>query len=57
MRSVQVKARPPTFAVFTRTDDLSERTRKQLLNAVRHEFDFAGVPIRLLVGDQKRLSV
>ena len=47
--TMQVQARPPTFAAFTRTDDLSERTRRQLMNAIRQEFDFAGVPIRILV--------
>lgn len=45
----QVKARPPTFAAFTRTEDLSERVRKQLVNRVRQEFHFAGVPIRVLI--------
>ncbi len=45
----QSKARPPTFAAFTRTDDLTERTRRQLMNAIRREFNFAGVPIRILV--------
>ena len=45
----QVKARPPTFAAFTRTEDLSDRVRKQLVNRVRQEFHFAGVPIRVLI--------
>lgn len=50
---VQVKARPPTFAVFTRTVALSERTRRQLMNTIRRDFDFAGVPIRILVRASK----
>jgi predicted GTPase len=49
----QVKARPPTFALFTRTVALSERTRRQLMNAIRRDFDFAGVPIRIVVRASK----
>lgn len=50
---MQVKARPPTFAVFTRTVALSERTRRQLMNTIRRDFDFAGVPIRIIVRASK----
>lgn len=44
-----MKSRPPTFAVFTRTDRLSTRVSKLLVNRVRQEFHFAGVPIRMLI--------
>ena len=45
----QVKARPPTFAVFTKAASISERTQKFLMNAIRQEFTFQGVPIRLVI--------
>lgn len=45
----QVKARPPTIVLFTRSDELSEGVRKQLVNRVRRDFDFGGVPIRMII--------
>ena len=45
----QVKARPPTFALFaSRPDKLPESYVRYLTNALRERFDLAGVPLRLL---------
>jgi GTP-binding protein len=44
----QVAARPPSFVVFgTRVDRLPESYRRYLLNSLRKELGFAGVPLRL----------
>ncbi len=46
----QVKARPPTFAVWSsQTAGLPEDYRRYLTQGLRAAFDLAGVPIRLLV--------
>ncbi|OQR85617.1 ras family GTPase [Achlya hypogyna] len=46
----QVKARPPTFAVFVnRPEEVPETYRRFLLNQLRTEFDMTGVPARLLL--------
>ncbi|KAF0694648.1 Aste57867_14487 [Aphanomyces stellatus] len=46
----QVKARPPTFALFVnKADDVPESYRRFLLNQLRTEFDMIGVPARLLL--------
>lgn len=46
----QIKARPPTFALFaTRPDDLPESYQRYLINGLRDAFDLQGVPIRLYV--------
>ncbi len=45
----QVKARPPTFALFaSKPDELPDSYRRYLANQLREAFGFAGVPIRLL---------
>ena len=45
----QVKARPPTFALFvSKPADLPEAYRRYLANRLRETFGFAGVPIRVL---------
>ncbi len=45
----QVKARPPTFAVFaSKPAELPDSYRRYLANQLREAFGFAGVPIRLL---------
>ncbi len=45
----QVKARPPTFALFgSRPKSLPESYLRYLVNALREEFDLEAVPIRLL---------
>ena len=45
----QVKARPPTFAVFaSKPTELPDSYLRYLANQLRESFGFAGVPIRLL---------
>ncbi len=45
----QVKARPPTFALFVnRPDDVEETYLRYLANGLREAFDLPGVPIRIL---------
>lgn len=44
----QVGVRPPTFALFAnRTDALPDAYRRYLVNGLREDFGFPGVPIRL----------
>jgi len=44
----QVKARPPTFALFSqRADALPQSYSRYLANSLREAFDLPGVPIRL----------
>lgn len=44
----QVAARPPTFVIFgNRTDDLPASYGRFLVNSLRDDLDFEGVPIRL----------
>ena len=46
----QTKARPPTFVVFcSRPEALPTAYTRYLVNALRHDFDLAGTPIRLLL--------
>jgi GTP-binding protein len=46
----QAKTRPPTFVVFSsKGTDLPEAYRRFLVNGIRENFDFPGVPIRILV--------
>ncbi len=46
----QVKARPPTFALFgTRAAQTPDAYHRYLVNNLREEFDMPGVPIRLLM--------
>jgi GTP-binding protein len=50
----QVAARPPTFVVFgNRTDAVPESYRRYLVNGLRREMDFGGVPIRLTMRGSK----
>jgi len=45
----QVKARPPTFALWiSRPDELPQSYEKYLLNHLREAFDMPGVPLRLM---------
>jgi GTP-binding protein len=45
----QVKARPPTFALWiSRPDDLPQSYEKYLLNRLREDLDMPGVPLRLM---------
>jgi GTP-binding protein len=44
----QVAARPPTFLIFgNRTEDLPASYGRYLVNSLRDDLDFEGVPIRL----------
>ena len=43
---IQVKARPPTFQVFANVK-CGEVFGRTMMNKLRKEFDFAGVPLRL----------
>ena len=46
----QTKARPPTFVVFSsQGTELPEDYRRYLVNGLRDDFGFLGVPVRLLV--------
>ncbi len=46
----QVKARPPTFALFgSRPDALPDSYRRYLVNGLREQLGLTGVPIRLVV--------
>ncbi len=46
----QAKTRPPTFVVFSSMGtELPEDYRRYLVNGIRQDFGFMGVPIRLLV--------
>jgi GTP-binding protein len=46
--ATQVASRPPTFVVFgTRTGDLPASYTRYLVNTLRDDLDFEGVPIRL----------
>jgi GTP-binding protein len=44
----QVKARPPSFALFaSRADELPESYLRYLVNGIRESFEIQGVPVRL----------
>lgn len=46
----QVKARPPTFVVFVSgSAALPDATKRFLMNQIREEFGFGGVPVRVTV--------
>ena len=46
--ATQVAARPPTFVIFgNRTEDLPASYTRYLVNTLRDDLDFEGVPIRL----------
>ena len=46
----QAKTRPPSFVIFgTRVDDLPESYRRYLINGIRRELGFGGVPVRLII--------
>jgi GTP-binding protein len=50
----QVKARPPTFALFvSRPADLPESYERYLVNRLREDFDLPGTPIRIVMRKPK----
>lgn len=50
-RTAQVKARPPTFALFT-SRPVPESYKKFLQSNLRTEFELGGIPVRLLVREK-----
>jgi GTP-binding protein len=51
---MQIKTRPPTFFVYVNNKELmTENFERFVRNAVADEFGFEGVPIRLLIRDNK----
>ena len=50
----QAKTRPPSFVIFgTRVDDLPESYRRYLVNGIRRQLGFGGVPVRLIIRSSK----
>ncbi|MEM8917614.1 MAG: ribosome biogenesis GTPase Der [Pseudomonadota bacterium] len=50
----QAKTRPPSFVIFgTRVDDLPESYRRYLINGIRKNLGFGGVPVRLIIRSPK----
>jgi GTP-binding protein len=46
----QIKARPPTFVLFSsRADQMPEQYRRYLINSLRESFDLPGVPLRITI--------
>ena len=46
----QIKARPPTFALWvSRPNDYPETHKRYLINNLRRDFDVPGVPVRFMV--------
>ena len=46
----QVKARPPSFALFgTRAEQVPETYQRYLVNSLRETFEMPGVPIRIML--------
>lgn len=50
----QIKARPPTFALWvSRPDDYPESHERYLINGLRRDFDLPGVPVRVVLKTSK----
>jgi len=50
----QIKARPPTFAMWvSRADDYPETHQRYIINGLRKDFDIPATPIRLLIKKSK----
>jgi GTP-binding protein len=46
----QIKAKPPTFVLFSsRADQMPEQYRRYLVNSLRESFDMPGVPLRITI--------
>lgn len=46
----QVNIRPPSFALFaSKPGELPDSYRRYLVNALRHDFDLPGIPIRMML--------
>lgn len=50
----QIKARPPTFAMWvSRPDDYPDTHKRYLINGLRRDFDLPGTPIRFVIKASK----
>lgn len=50
----QINIRPPTFAIWvSRPKDLPDTYKRYLMNGLREDFGFKGIPLRLLVRTSK----
>ena len=50
----QAKTRPPSFVLFgTRVDQLPESYKRYLVNGIRREFNFPGIPVRLTIRNSR----
>lgn len=49
----QVSTQPPTFVVFANRSDVPQSYLRFLVNALREEFGFLGVPVRMHVRGPK----
>ena len=51
---MQIKVRPPTFFLFVNNKNLVTDNFEQFVrNSIAKEFSFIGVPIRLLIRDNR----
>ena len=51
---MQIKTRPPTFFVYANDKNLIDDNFERFLrNSIANEFGFEGVPVRLLLRDNK----
>jgi len=51
---MQIKTRPPTFFLFVNNKNLvSDNFEQFIRNSIIKEFGFVGVPIRILLRDNK----
>jgi GTP-binding protein len=51
---MQIKTRPPTFFIYTNDKNLMDENFERFLrNSIAEEFGFEGVPVRLLIRDNK----
>ena len=51
---MQIKTRPPTFFVYANDKNLvDENFQRSLRNSIADEFGFVGVPVRILIRDNK----
>lgn len=50
----QINIRPPTFAIWvSRPKEFPETYKRYLLNGLRNDFDFKGIPLRMLIRTSK----
>ena len=46
----QIKARPPTFALWvSRPDEYPETHQRYIINGLRRDFDMPATPVRLII--------